>query len=118
MRSRKPRSPAFTVYFTPCSPAQRAAASMNRCCGINVGSPSPRSIAPGFFFAAIMRISDGSIAATRGFTLDGNLELAQRGVERRLLVGGVAALADDQRARRAELTGGEAFGQHARDHDG
>ena len=35
---------------------------MKRCCGSSVGSPRPRSIAPGRFFAAIARMTDGSIA--------------------------------------------------------
>src|SRR3981081_2189776 len=114
MRSRNPASPAFTVYFTPCSAAQRAAASMNRCCGSSVGSPSPRSIEPGLFFAAITRIRLGSIAFTRGFTSDGYLELPQRCVERGLAVRRLAALADDQRARRAELAGRELLGKRPR----
>jgi hypothetical protein len=68
MEARSSGSPALGVYGQPFSRTHAVAASNGAGSGRNVGSPIPRSMSPGRFRAAMARISDGSMAASRGFT--------------------------------------------------
>src|SRR5579875_610590 len=118
MTARSSGSQMFGVWRHPCSATQRVAASNGATSGVSVGSPKPRSIDAALRFAFNARIIDAGTSATRGFTgSNGDLVIAQCALERDFAVGILATGPDDERTRRAELTGGERLRYRPRDHD-